>query len=73
VAETKKWAEGDCFVEIDLALCKGDSKCADDCPADVYSVTDGKVIAENIGDCVACGACQGVCPNNAILSHSAWT
>ena len=73
MAEIKKWTGGDCFVEIDLALCKGDEMCAEDCPADVYTVSEGKASEENICDCVECGACQGVCPNNAILSHSAWT
>jgi len=42
------------------------------CPVEVYELVDGKVIAENIGECTDCMACQDVCPTNAILRHSAW-
>jgi NAD-dependent dihydropyrimidine dehydrogenase PreA subunit len=72
MSNIKKWEELDHWVEIDLDLCTGISDCASICPVEVYSVVDGKVQANNISECIACGACQNVCPNNAILRHWAW-
>ena len=68
----QRWGDTDRWVEIDLGLCNGAGQCVDVCPADVYQVVDGKVQAENIAECVECGACRDVCPNNAILRHWAW-
>ncbi len=68
----QRWEEADQWVEIDLKLCNGAGQCVDVCPADVYQVVDGKVKADNIVECIECGACQDVCPNNAILRHWAW-
>ncbi len=68
----KKWEVQDHWVEIDLDLCVGAADCVDVCPVDVYELIDGKVIAENIGDCTDCMACLDVCPTSAILNHSAW-
>jgi NAD-dependent dihydropyrimidine dehydrogenase PreA subunit len=68
----KKWEKEDHWVEIDLDLCIGAEECIKSCPVDVYELVDGKVIAENIAECIDCGACDGVCPTNAILKHSAW-
>jgi NAD-dependent dihydropyrimidine dehydrogenase PreA subunit len=72
VANVKKWKDGDCWVEIDLDLCKGAAECVKVCPSSVYEIFDGKINAENIGACIECGACQGTCPHNAILKHWAW-
>lgn len=72
MSNVKRWEEADQWVEIDLGLCTAAGQCADVCPADVYQVVEGKVKADNIGECVECGACQGECPNNAILRHWAW-
>ena len=68
----KKWEEEDHWVEIDLDRCVGAADCIDVCPAEVFELVDGKVVAENIGECTDCAACEGVCPTNAILNHSAW-
>ncbi len=70
--DAKRWEKADQWVEIDLDLCNGAGACVDVCPVDVYQVVDGKVKADTIGECVECGACQGECPNNAILRHWAW-
>ncbi|MFW9896961.1 MAG: 4Fe-4S dicluster domain-containing protein [Candidatus Thorarchaeota archaeon] len=68
----KKWEEEEHWVEIDLDLCVGAAECVNVCPEEVYELIDGKVVAENIGNCTDCMACLDVCPTNAILNHSAW-
>ncbi len=68
----RKWEENENWVEIDLDLCTGVAECINVCPAEVYDLIDRKVIAENIGECIQCLACQDACPNNAILKHFAW-
>ncbi len=70
--DTRKFESGDAWVEIDIEACTGVSDCVDICPADVYEVEGGKVKADNIGECLECGACEGVCPSDAILNHWAW-
>ncbi len=68
----KKWEDNEHWVEIDLDLCVGAAECVKVCPSEVYRLVEGKVVAENIGECAQCLACQGSCPANAILNHSAW-
>lgn len=72
MADVKRYETGDAWVEIDRELCTGAGECVEICPADVYEIVDGKVQAERIGDCVECGACEGVCPVDALLKHWAW-
>jgi len=72
MTDIKKYEDNDHWVEINLDLCIGVGECVKACPVDVYGLVDGKVIADNIGACTDCGACQGVCPTSAILHHSAW-
>jgi len=72
LSNVRKWEEEDHWVEIDLDLCTGIGACNEVCPVGVYEVVNGKVTAENIGECIQCGACQGVCPHNAILHHWAY-
>ena len=69
----KRWEEAGNWVEIDYSLCQGIAKCVEVCPMNVYSLVEEKVVAENIGDCIACGACREICPEGAILRHWAWT
>jgi NAD-dependent dihydropyrimidine dehydrogenase PreA subunit len=59
-------------ITIDHDKCEGHGACVDVCPAEVYVLTDGKVAAANVEDCIQCAACQGECPVDAILSHTAW-
>lgn len=72
MADVKRYEGGDGWVEIDLDLCVAANECVNVCPSDVYEVVDGKVKADGIGECIECGACEGVCPSNAILKHWAW-
>ena len=72
LVEIQKWEEGEHWVEIDLDLCIGAAECVNVCPAEVFELIDGKVVAENIGECTDCLACLDVCPTSAILNHSAW-
>ena len=72
MVEVRKWEDQDHWVEIELDLCVGAADCVDVCPVEVYQLIDGKVVAENIGECTDCMACLDVCPTNAILNHSAW-
>ena len=68
----KRYQDGDLFVVIDLDLCAASGECVDVCPEAVYKIIDGKVNAKNIGACTECGACDGICPHNAIKEHYAW-
>jgi NAD-dependent dihydropyrimidine dehydrogenase PreA subunit len=72
MSKIKNWKKGENFVEIDLDLCSGKGECVSICPVEVYELVDSKVNADNIGECISCGACEGVCPNKAILNHWAW-
>jgi NAD-dependent dihydropyrimidine dehydrogenase PreA subunit len=68
----KKWdAEGH-WVKIDLDKCIGAEECVKVCPVNVYSMVNGKVVADNIAECTDCAACKDCCPTSAILDHSAW-
>lgn len=72
MVNVKKGGRDEHWVEIDLDLCQGAGDCVNVCPVNVYELIDGKVVADNINDCIECLACEGICPYNAILIHSAW-
>lgn len=72
MVNVKKWEVEDHWVEVDMDLCVGAAECVNVCPVEVYDLIEGKVSAENIGECIECQACQDACPTNAILKHSAW-
>jgi NAD-dependent dihydropyrimidine dehydrogenase PreA subunit len=73
MSEIKRWEEAGNWVVINYSLCQGIAKCVEVCPMSVYSLNEEKVVAEKIGDCIACGACREICPEGAILEHWAWT
>jgi NAD-dependent dihydropyrimidine dehydrogenase PreA subunit len=68
----KKWSSNGNWVEVDLDLCAGSGECVEVCPSQVYNIIDGKVVADDLAECIQCGACQGTCPYGAILNHFAW-
>jgi NAD-dependent dihydropyrimidine dehydrogenase PreA subunit len=72
MTDVKRYEFEDMWVEIDRDLCVAAGECVEVCPAGVYEIVDGKVQAERIADCVECGACEGICPTDAILNHFAW-
>lgn len=72
MATIKKWSSNGNWVEVDWDLCAGSGECVEVCPAQVYDIIDGKVSADDIAECIQCGACQGACPYEAILNHFAW-
>jgi NAD-dependent dihydropyrimidine dehydrogenase PreA subunit len=72
MTDIRKWEDNEHWVEIDLDLCVGVADCFEICPVECFELLDGKVSAENIGECIDCLACEGICPVEAILKHSAW-
>lgn len=72
MSDIKRYESGDLWVEIDLDLCVAAGECVEVCPVEVYAIADGKVNADQIAECTECGLCEGVCPTDAILKHSAW-
>ena len=72
MVDIRRWEDSGKWVEVDMDLCNGASDCALVCPADAYQVDNGVLGFVYIGDCMACGACQDQCPNDAILIHWAW-
>ncbi len=65
--------ENDVTIKIDHEKCYGAEECVNICPAEVYQMNDdGKAVAEKVEDCIECGACEGVCPAEAIW-HSVWS
>ena len=63
--------ENDVTIKIDHDRCVGAEECVNVCPAGVYVMVDGKANAQNVADCIECGAGQGVCPEDAIW-HSVY-
>lgn len=55
---------------IDPALCKGEGKCAEVCPAGAITVKNGYVSVLDGFDCTRCGACLGACPQGAVKKVS---
>lgn len=55
---------------IDPALCKGDGKCAEVCPAKAIECKDGYVSVLETFDCTRCGQCLSVCAQGAVKKVS---
>ncbi|KAA3657171.1 MAG: 4Fe-4S dicluster domain-containing protein [Chloroflexi bacterium] len=58
-------------ITMDRSRCKKDGLCARVCPADVFVQREKLAIPEltNEQDCIACGHCVAVCPQN-VIEHS---
>lgn len=63
----------DVTVRIDFDKCYGAGECVSVCPVGTYELNDdNKAEATNVEECIQCGACEGVCPADAIW-HSVWS
>ncbi len=53
---------------VNRETCRGDGICAEICPEDVLIMRDGMAVTidERADDCILCGQCVAVCPNEAI-------
>ncbi len=59
------------IIEIDVAKCKGDGDCVENCPVEILEIREenGKKIAVVAGDpdeCLGCLACEEMCEEGAI-------
>ncbi len=62
-------------VAVDFDLCIADGACIDACPVEVYewhdtpghSASERKPLMMRETECIACRACESVCPVEAIL------
>jgi NAD-dependent dihydropyrimidine dehydrogenase PreA subunit len=53
-------------LELDRELCIGCGLCAELCPHQVFTVSDGKATVADRDACMECGACALNCPVTAI-------
>ncbi|MBF7081476.1 4Fe-4S binding protein [Desulfallas sp. Bu1-1] len=54
-------------VTVDRDLCEGCGECADNCPASILEMVDGKAdVTGSLDDCLGCETCVSVCPSGAV-------
>lgn len=54
-------------VTIDRDKCEGCGECAENCPASILSMVDGKAeVTGDLEDCLGCETCVSVCPSGAV-------
>ncbi|RJQ32492.1 MAG: 4Fe-4S dicluster domain-containing protein [Peptococcaceae bacterium] len=54
-------------VTIDVEKCQGCGDCADNCPASILEVVDGKAqMTGDPADCLGCETCVASCEHDAI-------
>jgi 2-oxoglutarate ferredoxin oxidoreductase subunit delta len=54
-------------IVIDRRLCKACGLCVGMCPKKVFTRdADGRPVTEQLGECIACGNCELICPDFAI-------
>jgi len=53
---------------VDPESCTGDGICADVCPQNILEIVDGtaSTLEDRAGDCIYCGQCVAVCPNDSL-------
>jgi NAD-dependent dihydropyrimidine dehydrogenase PreA subunit len=52
-------------VTVDQDLCTGCGACVEACPAQIFSIENGKAVASS-DECLGCQGCVSVCPVSAI-------
>ncbi|MCQ2559732.1 MAG: 4Fe-4S binding protein [Clostridia bacterium] len=57
-------------VNINTDNCVGCGECADNCPASILEVVDGKVTVTDDDSCLTCETCVSVCEHDAISINS---
>lgn len=62
-----KHFQGDFYVAIQRAYCKGCELCVQSCPTGVLALDEkGKIVVKAVEKCVFCGICEVRCPDFAI-------
>ncbi len=69
MANAKVYESDEVTIKIDYDKCEGHGECVDVCPAEVYTLVNGKVTGPNVAECTECCSCVEVCPTGAI-EHS---
>lgn len=55
------------MVTIDVEKCQGCGDCADNCPATILEVVDGKAqVTGDMADCLGCETCVASCEHDAV-------
>jgi DNA-directed RNA polymerase subunit D len=57
-------------VIIDTTKCDACEECIKECPRDVLSKKDGKIVVSNLEDCILCSACKNACPKDAVTTEA---
>jgi 2-oxoglutarate ferredoxin oxidoreductase subunit delta len=63
----ERFYQGDFYLAIERAFCKGCALCVKSCPVDILGLdVKGKISVKVIDKCVFCGLCEARCPDFAI-------
>lgn len=63
----ERFYQGDFYLAIERAFCKGCALCVNSCPPGILRLNDkGKISVEMIEKCIFCGLCEARCPDFAI-------
>lgn len=54
------------FPQIDKTVCTGGGDCVAACPTEVLELVDGQALLAEPAACNYCGACESICPVQAI-------